>query len=78
MLTGRRAFERPTMAETLSAIIREEPPVIAQLNPAVPPPVRWIVERCLAKGATSLRRSTGERSRQNIDDEVGMMIPQHQ
>jgi TolB-like protein len=49
MLTGRRAFERPTTAETLSAIIREEPPAIAQLNPAVPPPVRWIVERCLAK-----------------------------
>ena len=24
---------------------------IAQLNPAVPPPVRWIVERCLAKDA---------------------------
>jgi serine/threonine protein kinase len=49
MLTGRRAFERPTTAETLSAIIREEPPAIAQLNPAVPPPVRWIVKRCLAK-----------------------------
>jgi serine/threonine protein kinase len=49
MLTGRRAFERPTIAETLSAVIREEPPAIAQLNPAVPPPVRWIVERCLAK-----------------------------
>jgi len=51
MLTGRRAFERPTIAETLSAVIREEPPAIAQLNPAVPPPVRWIVERCLAKAA---------------------------
>jgi serine/threonine protein kinase len=49
MLTGRRAFERPSTAETLSAIIREDPPPIAQLNPAVPPPVRWIVERCLAK-----------------------------
>ena len=49
MLTGRRAFERPSTAETLSAIIREEPPAIGQLNPAVPPPVRWIVERCLAK-----------------------------
>ena len=51
MLTGRRAFDRPTFAETLSAVIREEPPPVAQLNPAVPPPVRWIVERCLAKAA---------------------------
>jgi serine/threonine protein kinase len=49
MLTGRRAFERPTFAETLSAIIREEPRRIAELNPGVPPPVRWIAERCLAK-----------------------------
>jgi eukaryotic-like serine/threonine-protein kinase len=49
MLTGRRAFDRPTVAETLSAIIRDDPPPIAQLNPALPPPVRWIVDRCLAK-----------------------------
>jgi len=49
LLTGRHPFERRTMAETLSAIIRENPPRIADVNPAVPPPVRWIVERCLAK-----------------------------
>jgi serine/threonine protein kinase len=49
ILTGRRAFERPTMADTLSAIIHDEPLRIADVNPAVPPPVRWIVERCLAK-----------------------------
>jgi TolB-like protein len=49
MLTGERAFARRTVAETLSAIIRDEPPPIGQVNPAVPPPVRWIVERCLAK-----------------------------
>jgi serine/threonine protein kinase len=49
MLTGRRAFERPTFAETLRAIIREEPGRISEINPAVPAPVRWIVERCLAK-----------------------------
>ena len=49
MLTAQRAFLRPTVAETLSAIIREEPPPLSQVNPAVPPPVRWIVERCLAK-----------------------------
>ena len=51
MLTGQRAFERPTVAETLSAIIRDEPRAITEVNPALPPPVRWIVERCLAKNA---------------------------
>jgi serine/threonine protein kinase len=49
MLTGQRAFHRRTVAETLSAIIRDEPMPLARLNAAVPPPVRWIVERCLAK-----------------------------
>ena len=49
MFTGRRAFDRPTMAETIAAVIHEEPVPLAHVNPAVPPPVRWIVERCLAK-----------------------------
>ena len=49
LATGKRAFERNTTAETMTAIIREEPPPLAQLNPKVPSPVRWLVERCLAK-----------------------------
>jgi serine/threonine protein kinase len=51
MLTGRQAFDRRTFAETLSAVIRDEPLPITDLNPAVPAPVRWIVERCLRKSA---------------------------
>ncbi len=35
----------------MTAIIREEPDSVAQLNPKVPAPVRWILERCLAKDA---------------------------
>jgi serine/threonine protein kinase/dipeptidyl aminopeptidase/acylaminoacyl peptidase len=49
MATGKRAFERATKPETLAAIIREEPDPIAALNAALPSPLRWIVERCLAK-----------------------------
>ena len=49
LATGQRAFERPSTAETMTAIIREEPVSVAQLNPRVPAPVRWLVERCLAK-----------------------------
>ncbi len=48
MLTGRRPFQRESAPETLVAIIREEPePVEASLH--VPAPVRWLVERLLAK-----------------------------
>ena len=46
MLTGRRAFQRDTAAETLTAILREEP---ATLTSEVPSSIARIVERCLEK-----------------------------
>ena len=49
MATGRRAFKRATAVESLSAIIREEPEPIGKINPQVPIPIRWVIERCLAK-----------------------------
>ena len=49
LATGNRAFNRSTAAETLTAIIREEPEPLATLVPRLPTPVRWIIERCLSK-----------------------------
>jgi Tol biopolymer transport system component len=49
MATGKRAFSRSSTAEALVAIIREEPEPIATLSPGLPAPVRWVIERCLAK-----------------------------
>lgn len=49
MLTGRRVFARPSTVETLAAILKDEPPSIADANPHVPLTLQWIVERCLAK-----------------------------
>jgi|HubBroStandDraft_6_1064221.scaffolds.fasta_scaffold20786_2 predicted ATPase/serine/threonine protein kinase len=49
MLTGRRPFRRPSAAETLGATIHDTPEPIGTLNPEVPPPLSWVVERCLAK-----------------------------
>ncbi|HYK42818.1 MAG TPA: hypothetical protein VE007_10555, partial [Thermoanaerobaculia bacterium] len=49
MLTGRIAFKKDSKGETLAAILRDEPPPIAESNRAVPAPLVWIVERCLAK-----------------------------
>ena len=49
MLTGRRAFSRATPAETLTAIIREEAEPVGAVKPDVPSPLRWVIERCLAK-----------------------------
>jgi len=46
MLCGRRAFDEPTAVDTLSAILHREPEPLPE---SVPQPVRWVVERCLAK-----------------------------
>jgi serine/threonine protein kinase len=49
MAAGARAFSRDTPVQTLLAIIEDDPPPLAQANPRVPVPLRWIVDRCLAK-----------------------------
>ena len=63
LATGQRAFQRNTGAETLTAIIREEPTPVGQANPRVPAPVRWIVERCLAKEPEERFASTKDLAR---------------
>jgi eukaryotic-like serine/threonine-protein kinase len=49
MLTGKRAFQKPTSAETMSAILNEDPPGISQLVQSTPPALQRIVHRCLEK-----------------------------
>jgi len=49
MLSGRRAFQKPTSAETLTAILNEDPTAISQLVPATAPALQRIVHRCLEK-----------------------------
>ena len=49
MLSGKRAFRKATSAETMSAILNEEPPPVTQIVPAVPPALQKIVNSCLEK-----------------------------
>jgi serine/threonine protein kinase/Flp pilus assembly protein TadD len=58
MFAGRRPFGGGSPTETLAAILRDEPEPLEKLAPAVPAPVRWIVERCLAKEAGERYDST--------------------
>ena len=58
LATGKRAFARGSVPETLTAIIRDEPEPIEKLNPLSPEPLRWIVERCLAKNPDGRYAST--------------------
>jgi hypothetical protein len=64
MATGQKAFQRKTAAETMSAIIREEPEPVGKLRPELPAPLRWILERCLAKDREERYASTRDLARE--------------
>src|SRR5262252_6803605 len=49
MLSGQRAFDKPTVADTMNAILNEDPPGISQLQPTTPPALQRVVQRCLEK-----------------------------
>jgi serine/threonine protein kinase len=63
MAVGRSAFKGNTAAATLHAILNDEPPTRQLSDTAMPPPYRWIVERCLAKNASERYASTTDLSR---------------
>ena len=55
MAAGKRAFDRPESVQTMSAIIGEEAPPIEQ---NIPGPLRWVINRCLAKDPTGRYESS--------------------
>ncbi|HQR67086.1 MAG TPA: serine/threonine-protein kinase, partial [Thermoanaerobaculia bacterium] len=63
VVTGRRAFRRDTLPETLAAIVRDEPEPAAEVDPSLPLPVLWVLERCLAKEPSDRYASTRDLAR---------------
>jgi serine/threonine protein kinase/Tol biopolymer transport system component len=49
MLSGKRAFRGDSMAETMSAILREDPPDLSETNKTVSPALERVVHHCLEK-----------------------------
>ncbi len=47
MLAGKRAFQKAISADTMSAVLNEDPPAISQAN--IPPALQNVVHRCLEK-----------------------------
>ena len=49
MLSGQRAFKRTTAAETMTAILNEDPPALTSTRADLPPALDRIVSHCLEK-----------------------------
>jgi serine/threonine protein kinase len=49
MLSGKRAFKRDTSAETMTAILKEDPPELTEMNRSISPALDRIVRHCLEK-----------------------------
>jgi serine/threonine protein kinase len=60
MLAGKRAFQHSTSAETMTAILHEEPPAISQIARNAPPGLQRVVHRCLEKSAERRFQSSSD------------------
>ncbi|HXY23709.1 MAG TPA: protein kinase [Candidatus Acidoferrum sp.] len=60
MLTGKRPFKRETSAETMTAILREEPPALNDTGWQGPPELQRIVGRCLEKNVARRFQSASD------------------
>ena len=60
MITGQRPFSRPTLAETISAILKEEPPALIEFDAAIPAELGQAVKRCLNKEPDQRFQSAGD------------------
>src|ERR1700733_4649668 len=63
MVTGTPAFRKKTQAETMAAILRDEPESLGTKMLQAPAPFIWIVERCLAKDPKQRYASTRDLAR---------------
>jgi len=73
MATGAHPFLRATPVQTLAAVIGDEARPPADINPQLPVPLRWIIDRCLAKDPHGRYASTRDLAAdlQQLRDRLG-------
>jgi Tol biopolymer transport system component len=72
MVTGKQPFRRDSTAQTLAAIIEDDPQPVVEANAKTPMPLRWVIERCLAKDPGERYSSTLDLARdlKNVRDHL--------
>ena len=77
MLTGRRAFQKATSAETMSAILNDDPPPLSQIAAGPPAGLQRIVNRCLAKNPEQRFQHASDLAfaLESLSDTSGVLVP---
>ena len=73
MLAGLRAFLGTSASDTLSAILRDEPPLLTEIDRTIPPSVELIARRCLAKAPENRFQSAAD-----LVAALEAVVPSHQ
>ena len=60
MVSGKRAFHGDSPADTMSAILKEDPPELAETGRNIPPALQRIVNHCLEKNPGQRFQSAGD------------------
>ena len=60
MLSGKRAFHGNTPADTMSSILKEDPPELTETNRNISPALERIVQHCLEKNPESRFHSASD------------------
>jgi len=76
MLTGQHPFRRPSPSETMHAIAHDDSPPLLTADARIPPMLRWIVERCLAKAPEERYGGTADlfRDLRTLRDHLGEVV----
>ncbi|HEY2471127.1 MAG TPA: protein kinase [Terracidiphilus sp.] len=80
MLTGRRAFQRRTPAESMTAILNDEPPALSQSAQNIPPGLQRVIHRCLEKSPEQRFQSAADLAFaiESLTDSSGVSQPQRE
>jgi serine/threonine protein kinase/tetratricopeptide (TPR) repeat protein len=63
MVSGRRPFANAAPAETIAAILKEDPPALTRFGREVPAELERLIQGCLEKQASSRPQSAGDLAR---------------
>jgi serine/threonine protein kinase len=60
MVTGHRAFSGDSKASLIGSIMRDEPRAISELQPASPPALDWLINKCMHKDPDRRWQTAGD------------------